>query len=127
MKKWKYIIGIIIIAICIVLLALRGFKKSQVFYLTVSEALKQQDTTGKEKPIRVNGVVVSGSIDYIPEKLILKFDMTDGEKTLKVVYQGAKPDLLTDGRDVVVEGKLGAGTFKAIKLITKCPSKYKSQ
>jgi cytochrome c-type biogenesis protein CcmE len=119
MKKWKYIIGIAIIAICIVLLAVRGFRKPQVFYLTVSEALEQQDSTGKKQPIRVNGVVVSGSIDYSAEKSIVKFDMTDGEKTLKVVYQGAKPDLLIDGREVVVEGKLGAGTFKAIKIITK--------
>lgn len=118
MKKPKYIIGLAIIAICIVLLAVRGFRKSQVFYLTVSEALEQQDTTVKEQPIRVNGVVVSGSIDYTAKELILKFEITDGEKTLPVTYHGAKPDLLTDGKEVVVEGALGTdAVFKATKII----------
>lgn len=119
MKKTKYIIGIAIIALCIVLLAVRGFRKSQVFYLTVSEALEQQDTTVKEHPIRVNGLVVSGSMDYTAEELILKFEITDGEKTLPVTYHGAKPDLLTDGKEIVVEGTLGTdgAVFKATKII----------
>jgi cytochrome c-type biogenesis protein CcmE len=126
-RKLKYIIGIAIIAICIVLLAFRGFRKSQVFYFTVSEALEQHDTT-TQKSIRVNGMVVSGSIEYAAEKLMLAFDITDGEKTIPVTYQGAKPDLLTDGKEVVVEGTLGVeGVFNAEKIITKCPSKYKSQ
>jgi cytochrome c-type biogenesis protein CcmE len=127
MKKWKYVIGIAIIAICIVLLAVRGFRKSQVFYLTVSEALEQKDTTGKAQPIRVNGKVVSGTIEYAAEKLTLTFEITDGERILAVAYQGAKPDLLTDDKEVVVEGTLVGGAFKASKIITKCPSKYKSR
>ncbi len=118
MKKPKYIIGIAIIALCIVLLAVHGFRKSQVFYLTVSEALEQQDTTVNEQPIQVNGLVVSGSMDYTAEKLILKFEITDGEKTFPVTYHGGKPNFLTDGKDVVVEGTLGAdAVFKATKII----------
>jgi cytochrome c-type biogenesis protein CcmE len=127
MKKLKYIIGIVIIIICIVLLAVRGFKKAQVFYLTVSEAL-EQDSTVKQQAVRVNGVVVSGSIDYVAEKLMLTFDISDGENMLPVVFNGAKPDLLTDGKEVVVEGALDSeGLFKATKIITKCPSKYQSR
>lgn len=122
MKKWKYVIGIFIIAICIVLLAVQGFKKSRVPYLTVNEALEQRDSTGKERSIRVNGIVVPGSIDFNAEKSVLTFHITDGEKTLEVSYQGAKPDLLTGGKEVVVEGMLGTGVFKASKLIMECPS-----
>jgi cytochrome c-type biogenesis protein CcmE len=127
MKKLKYIIGIVIIIICIILLAVRGFKKSQVFYYTVSEAL-EQDSTVKQQPIRVNGMVVSGSIDYVAEKLMLTFDISDGKNMVPVVFHGAKPDLLTDDKEVVVEGSLDSdGVFKATKIITKCPSKYQSR
>ena len=127
-KKLKYIIGIAIIVICILLLAFRGFRKSQVFYYTVSEVLAQHDTMSKERSIRVNGLVVSGSVVYAAERLLLTFDISDGERTIPVTYHGSKPDLLTDGKEVVVEGTLGVeGTFQATKIITKCPSKYNSQ
>lgn len=127
MKKLKYIVGISIIIICIVLLAIRGFKKSQVFYLTVSEAL-EQDTTINQNALRVNGMVVPGSIDYVPENLTLKFTISDNKRSLAIIFNGAKPDLLIDDKEVVVEGTLGAGgVFKATKIITKCPSKYQSR
>jgi cytochrome c-type biogenesis protein CcmE len=38
------------------------------------------------------------------------------------------PDNLTEGIEVVVEGKLGAdGTLRGDKLLTKCASKYASK
>ncbi len=128
MKKLKYLIGIAIILICIILLAVRGFKKSQVFYLTVSEVLEQKDTTETQETLRVNGMVTPGSIDYRAEALTLTFNISDGKKTLPVIFNGAKPDLLTDDKEVVVEGMLDAGgVFKATKIITKCPSKYQTR
>lgn len=125
MKRLKYVIGVLIIVICIVFLAVRGFKKTGVYYLTVSEVSERKDSL-KEKPFRVDGIVVSGSIEWNPEKLFLKFELTDGEETLPVLHKGIKPDLLRDGKEVVVEGTLGKdGIFNATKLITKCPSKYR--
>ncbi|MCK4234247.1 cytochrome c maturation protein CcmE [candidate division WOR-3 bacterium] len=125
MRKLKYIIGILIIIICIGFLAFRSFKKSGVYYLTVSEVFEKK-TTLQEKPFRVNGTVVSGTINWEPEKLLVKFDLTDGEKKLSVVHEGVKPDLLGDGKEVVVEGKMSNdGIFISSKIITKCPSKYK--
>ncbi len=37
-----------------------------------------------------------------------------------------KPDMFAPGRDVIVEGKLGAdGAIAATQVLTSCPSKYK--
>ncbi|TES90900.1 MAG: cytochrome c maturation protein CcmE [Candidatus Cloacimonadota bacterium] len=125
MKRLKYIIGIIIIIVCIVFLAVKSFRKTGVYYLTVSEVNERKDSL-KEKPFRVDGMVVSGSIEWNPEKLLLKFELTDGKEKLPVFHKGIKPDLLGDGKEIVVEGTLGKdGIFNAAKLITKCPSKYK--
>jgi cytochrome c-type biogenesis protein CcmE len=46
-----------------------------------------------------------------------------------VRYRGEIPDPFTNGREVVVTGKVADGTFMAERdsLITKCPSKYTTQ
>jgi cytochrome c-type biogenesis protein CcmE len=44
---------------------------------------------------------------------------------LKVVYVGAKPDLLKNEAQAIVTGKLGAdGVFYADELLLKCPTRY---
>jgi len=127
MKKLKYIIGIGIIVACIVFLAVRSFKKTGVYYLTVSEVYKKSSSLGA-KSFRVDGKIVPGSILWNPEEIILRFNITDGEKTLSVLHKGVKPDVLSDSKEVVIEGTLDEeGVFNAAKLITKCPSKYKPE
>ena len=58
----------------------------------------------------------------------LRFTLRDRKSAAKVpvVYKGSVPDLFKTGREVVVDGKLSAGTFVAVPntLVTKCPSKY---
>jgi len=58
----------------------------------------------------------------------LRFRLRDrsGTASVPVVYHGTVPDLFRTGREVVVEGKLANGIFKAKDntLATKCPSKY---
>jgi cytochrome c-type biogenesis protein CcmE len=53
--------------------------------------------------------------------------VTDGAKTIPVVYHGLAPDTFTDGVDVVVEGRMGQdGTFRATTLLAKCASRYEN-
>jgi cytochrome c-type biogenesis protein CcmE len=124
LRKYKYIVGIAIIVVCIVFLALISLRKTSVYYYTVSELLEKKDSLSN-KPFRVNGNVVKGTISNDKDNRILTFEITDGRKTLKVLHKGMKPDLLVDEKEVVLEGSLGKdGIFYAEKIITKCPSKY---
>jgi len=44
---------------------------------------------------------------------------------LPVVYQGVKPDLLKDGTQAIIRGRLRKdGIFYADDLIMKCPTRY---
>ncbi|MEW6272934.1 MAG: cytochrome c maturation protein CcmE, partial [Thermodesulfobacteriota bacterium] len=45
---------------------------------------------------------------------------------LPVRYNGIRPDMFADGRDVIVEGKVESGVFHAKTLLTTCPSKYEA-
>jgi len=45
-------------------------------------------------------------------------------KKLKVVYEDIKPDMFTNGRDVLIDGQMENGVVIASSILTQCPSKY---
>jgi cytochrome c-type biogenesis protein CcmE len=104
-------------------LSLRG---SMVYYLTVSEFIAHPPS-GLEGHFRVNGRVARGSIVKEPGTLGARFLVTDGKKTLPVVFRKELPDTFVDNAEVVVEGRMDGETFEARTLFAKCPSKYESE
>jgi cytochrome c-type biogenesis protein CcmE len=123
MKK-KYLIGVAILLLVIGYLLYLSFGSSVSYYLTVSELLAEgvelYDTN-----VRVAGQIAEGPVDWNPEKLELRFNITEGGQTLSVIYEGAKPSGFQEGASILVEGKYNPdGIFRASQLIMKCPSKY---
>jgi cytochrome c-type biogenesis protein CcmE len=96
-----------------------------VYYVTVPEFLARGGSTASN--VRVNGKVVSGSIERLPTGQDVTFTMAGGGAEIRVAYHGIIPDTFVDGADVVVEGGLRAdGVFEASTLLAKCPSKYEA-
>jgi cytochrome c-type biogenesis protein CcmE len=121
------------IALCVLILLVAfsvlfalSFRGSMVYYLTVSEFLTHppSDLDGH---FRVNGKVATGSIVKEQGVLGARFLVTDGKKTLPVIFRKELPDTFVDNAEVVVEGKMKDGTFEAHTLFAKCPSKYESE
>ena len=105
-----------------------GLRGSLVYYLTVSEFMDPARRTDLGDNFRVNGTVRPGSIQKTQGAPGARFILTDGVKQLPVVYRKEVPDTFVDGAEAVVEGSLGAdGTFAAVTLLAKCPSKYEAQ
>lgn len=91
-----------------------------VHYQTVSEVLADPP----ENSVRVSGKMTG---ELSAEVDTYTFNMTDGSSTMKVVYKGTLPLAFNTESDVVVIGKLGEdNTFRAVTLITKCPSKFEA-
>ena len=66
-----------------------------------------------------DGSVVRGN------DLAVRFDVTDGENTIAVAYQGILPDLFREGQGVVTEGVLEpSGLFKADSVLAKHDENY---
>lgn len=120
--RTKIFVGIAIIVVVVAWLVLSNLGSSSTQYLTV----KQLETQGtSNRLVRGTGFVVGDSIQWDPEQLLLRFELTDESGTLQVLYRGARPDMLEDGAQAVVEGKyIGGGVFEATSLLLKCPSKY---
>jgi cytochrome c-type biogenesis protein CcmE len=118
----KIFVGIAIIVAVVAWLVLSNLGSSSTQYLTVKQ-LEAQGAT--DRLVRGMGLVVGDSIEWDPEQLVLRFDLSDESGAVQVVYHGARPDMLKDGAQAVVEGKyVGGGVFEATSLLLKCPSKY---
>jgi cytochrome c-type biogenesis protein CcmE len=126
LRQRKFFIGGSIVLLAIGFLGYSAFAAAATYYFTVSEVMAQGDSAYQEN-LRVNGNVVSGSVDQGSAGRVLKFTIfdVDGGDSLPVVYQGITPDTFKVDSEVVVEGHLTPdGTFQAHTLLTKCPSKY---
>lgn len=125
-KKKKFLIAGLILLLPLVYLGYTGFIGAATSNYTVSELATQGSSIYGEK-VRVNGLVVAGSVQQEAQGRILKFSIVDanGQGNLPVFYQGVVPDTFKVGNEVVLEGQLNPdGVFQAGTLMAKCPSKY---
>jgi len=102
-KKIGVISSIAIIVIGLGYLAFGNFGDNLVYFVTPSEVVAfESERYGKK--IRVGGMVVKASMEVVPETLKIRFDLTDGAKTIPVAFEGIPPDLFKEGKGAVVEG-----------------------
>ena len=112
-------LAVLAIAAAMVLNALRD---SIVFFSTPATVAEKNIPPGKR--FRLGGLVREGSL-VRGEQLRVKFDVTDGNATLPVTYQGILPDLFREGQGIISEGALDAnGVFKADTVLAKHDETY---
>jgi cytochrome c-type biogenesis protein CcmE len=125
-KKFKFIVGGVIIVLVIVYLIYTGIQSSSAYYLTIDELYARSDLMGRQ--VRVSGLVDAATIDYNSKDLILAFDISsETGQHLPVVFNGPMPDQMREGAEAIIEGKFDGSTFNANTLLLKCPSRYEEQ
>lgn len=106
-----------------------GIQAQGVPYETVKDLTQEKNKTART--IKLTGKVQKGSIDYEPEKPLLKLSVRGmkTDKTIRVVYEGVKPDALRAEGHVILNGRYDPAdnTLVANTLLAKCPSRYKSE
>ena len=147
--RLRFIIGGVLIAGAVAYLIFTATKASAQYFLTVNELLaRKSELVGKN--VRISGAVIGDTIKYDPQKLVLTFTIAHvpgsnkeieaegglakvlheavidpNRKHLKVVYHGARPDMLKNEAQAIITGHLGEdGVFYADELLLKCPSHY---
>lgn len=130
MKRRRLIAVVLVVCLAVGaagFLVYRAWQGSAIYYFTVTE-IKAQGSSLYGKTVRVNGVVVPGSIVREEGSFLVTFTIAEGGETLSVTYNGVAPDTFKDDAEVVVEGRLSdSGVFQADTLLAKCPSKYEPQ
>ncbi|MGE5553409.1 MAG: cytochrome c maturation protein CcmE [Betaproteobacteria bacterium] len=125
-KRTKILLGIGLIVVAMAALMALGLSRTQTYYVTLEELLAEPAAQAGRQ-LRVNGKLIGSSVSFDPEQVLLKFDLTDGRRTLPVTYQGVRPGSFEDGAEVLVEGRYRDGIFVAENVLTKCPSKYEAK
>ncbi len=111
-------LGLMALALALVLSAL---KDSIVFFNSPTDVVEKHVAPGTR--IRLGGLVKPGSV-VRGDNLAVRFEVTDGENTLPVSYQGLLPDLFREGQGVVTEGVVEPGAFKADSVLAKHDETY---
>ena len=106
-------------------LFISGMQDSMVYYLTLEELAVAPPRPGEG--VRLAGWVKEGSIEGSALEGGVAFTMTDGDREMRIRYEGQVPDTFEDGAEVIVEGVFrGLPVFEASSMLAKCPSKYET-
>jgi cytochrome c-type biogenesis protein CcmE len=104
-------------------LVLNAFSSNLVFFFSPSQVAANEAPRGHS--FRLGGLVEAGSLRRVPETLTVHFVVTDMAQKIPVAYTGLLPDLFTEGKGVVAQGKLGAdGVFHADQVLAKHDENY---
>ncbi|MDH3561143.1 MAG: cytochrome c maturation protein CcmE [Gammaproteobacteria bacterium] len=123
-KKRLYLIVLMVVGIGVgITLALNAFNDNLMFFYSPSEVVAGEAPAGH--PIRVGGLVTTGSVKRQENGLTVRFDVTDNAKTVTVEYTGILPDLFREGQGIVARGKLDMdGVFVAEEVLAKHDENY---
>ena len=111
-----------ILAVAIIFFTLRSLKENVVYFFSPTEIYNKTDISFKKK-IRVGGLVKINSVNK--SETSISFIITDLNKEIIVSYNGLVPNLFSEGKGVVAEGKLkDKKYFVADKILAKHDENY---
>ena len=106
----------------VIFVALRSLEENVVYFFSPTEIYNKTNISFNEK-IRVGGLVKMNSISK--NETSINFVITDLKKEIVVSYNGLVPNLFSEGKGVVAEGKLrDKKYFIADKILAKHDENY---
>ena len=97
-------------------------KNITIRYYTIKELILEDQSLPN---VKVGGLIKPNSININESnRLEVWFYVYQGQDSLKVYYNGTRPDLFKDDAEVVVAGTFDNNLIVATELQTKCASRY---
>ncbi len=121
-KSRVYFLGLLLFSVVISLfLILKTLNKNILYFKTPSDI--KFETVNINNKIRIGGMVKKDSLVIKSDEI--KFIVTDFKNELIVSYKGTVPNLFSEGKGVVAEGKLNDDSFFiADRILAKHDEKY---
>ena len=113
---------LLVSAIVVVFVVLKSLEENVVYFFSPTEIYNKENISFNKK-IRVGGLVKKGSITN--NQTSVNFIVTDLNNEIIVSYSGSLPNLFSEGKGVVAEGKLkDKKYFIADKILAKHDENY---
>ena len=121
-KRASFLSLLLIFLIIAVFFILKSLTSNILYFKSPTDIQLSQDIISNKK-IRVGGMVKKNSININNKEI--KFIITDLQNELVVSYSGTVPNLFSEGKGVVAEGRLqDKKFFIADRILAKHDEKY---
>ena len=107
-KRASLLTLFLLVSVIAIYLVLKSLDKNILYFKSPTDIKTSQDMDFTKK-IRVGGMVKKNSLIISEEEI--KFIITDFKNELKISYSGTVPNLFSEEKGVVAEGKLQDKTF----------------
>ena len=113
---------LVILAALVIFVILRSLEENVVYFFSPTEIYNKANISF-DKQIRIGGLVKKNSVNK--NDTLINFIITDLKKEIVVSYNGIVPNLFSEGKGVVAEGKLkDKKYFIANKILAKHDENY---
>ena len=121
-KRVSFLSLLLIFLVLAVFFILKSLTSNILYFKSPTDIQLSQDIISSKK-IRVGGMVKKDSININNQEI--KFIITDLKNEIFVSYRGTVPNLFSEGKGVVAEGKLkDKNFFIADRILAKHDEKY---
>ena len=113
---------VIVLAALVIFVILKSLEENVVYFFSPTEIYNKANISF-DKKIRIGGLVKENSVNK--NDTSINFIITDLKKEIVVSYNGIVPNLFSEGKGVVAEGKLkDKKYFIADKILAKHDENY---
>ncbi len=121
-KRASLLTILLLVSVIAIFIVLKYLNKNILYFKSPTDIKTSQDIDFTKK-IRVGGMVKKNSLIISEEEI--KFVITDFKNELKISYSGTVPNLFSEEKGVVAEGKLQDKTFfVADRILAKHDENY---
>lgn len=120
-RRLLLVLLVLVLAGVAVFLTTRALRSNLVFFLTPGQVL-DGEAAGKTH-LRLGGLVQVGSLQRDGDRV--SFVLADARHRIPVVYGGILPDLFSEGKGAIAQGKLDqSGALQATEVLAKHDENY---
>ena len=121
-SRFFVLMFLLLSAVIVVFVVLKSLEENVVYFFSPTEIYNKENISLNKK-IRIGGLVKEGSINR--QEDTINFIITDLKNEIVVTYNGLVPNLFSEGKGVVAEGKLNDKKyFIAYKILAKHDENY---
>lgn len=123
-KKRLSLIAVLILGTGLaVALILKAMNENVMFFFSPTQVAAGE--APKDRPFRIGGMVVKGSVKRASDSVKVTFDLTDNNKVVTVEYAGILPDLFREEQGIIANGRLNEkGLVIADEVLAKHDENY---
>ena len=121
-SRFFVLMFLLVSVVIVVFFVLKSLEESVVYFFSPTEIYNMENISFNKK-IRIGGLVKEGSLTN--NQTLINFIVTDLNNEIMVSYSGLLPNLFSEGKGVVAEGKLkDKKYFIADKILAKHDENY---